>query len=64
MTTSTPAPLTPAEVAALFWVDPKTVTSWARDGKLPSFRTPGGHRRYPSKEVYALRTANFTAAQG
>jgi excisionase family DNA binding protein len=46
--------LTPAEVAALFRVDPKTVTRWAKAGKLTSIRTLGGHRRYRSTEVYAL----------
>lgn len=35
-----------ADVAALMNVVPKTVTLWANKGKLPSFRTPGGHRRY------------------
>jgi len=43
--------LTPAEVAALLRVDPKTVTRWARGGKLSSIRTPGGHRRYSESEV-------------
>jgi excisionase family DNA binding protein len=43
--------LTPAEAAAMLRVDPKTVTRWARDGKLPSIRTPGGHRRYNESEV-------------
>jgi excisionase family DNA binding protein len=43
--------LTPAEVAALFRVDPKTVTRWARAGKLTSIRTLGGHRRYRADEV-------------
>ena len=38
--------LTPAEVATLFRVDPKTVTRWAQAGKLTSIRTLGGHRRY------------------
>ncbi|MCW2868529.1 MAG: binding domain protein excisionase family, partial [Marmoricola sp.] len=38
--------LTPAEVAAILFVDPKTVTRWARAGKLNCFRTPGGHRRF------------------
>ena len=38
--------LTPSEVAALFRVDPKTVTRWAKAGKLTSIRTLGGHRRY------------------
>lgn len=43
--------LTPAEVAAMFRVDPKTVTRWAKAGKLSSIRTLGGHRRYREAEV-------------
>ena len=43
--------LTPGEVAALFRVDPKTVTRWAQQGKLRSIRTLGGHRRYREAEV-------------
>lgn len=43
--------LTPAEVAALFRVNPKTVTRWARSGKLTSIRTLGGHRRFLASEV-------------
>lgn len=46
--------LTPAEVAALFRVDPKTVTRWARAGKLSAIRTLGGHRRYRQSEVMQL----------
>lgn len=46
--------LTPGEVAALFGVDPKTVTRWATAGKLRAQRTLGGHRRYHAEEVYAL----------
>ena len=46
--------LTPSEVAALFRVDPKTVTRWAIAGKLTSIRTLGGHRRYKESEVTAL----------
>jgi len=46
--------LTPAEVAAIFRVDPKTVTRWARAGKLNCVRTVGGHRRYRESEVRAL----------
>ncbi|HEX2176596.1 MAG TPA: BldC family transcriptional regulator [Nocardioidaceae bacterium] len=48
--------LTPAEVATMFRVDPKTVTRWARAGKLSSIRTLGGHRRYREREVRALLT--------
>jgi excisionase family DNA binding protein len=50
----TEALLTPAEVAALFRVDPKTVTRWAKAGKLTSLRTLGGHRRYRESEVRNL----------
>ncbi|HUH06691.1 MAG TPA: BldC family transcriptional regulator [Egibacteraceae bacterium] len=46
--------LTPSEVAKLFRVDPKTVTRWAKAGKLSSIRTLGGHRRYRAREVRAL----------
>ena len=46
--------LTPSEVAVLFGVDVKTVTRWARAGKLSSLRTLGGHRRYRAAEVHAL----------
>ena len=48
--------LTPAEVAAMFRVDPKTVTRWAKAGKLTSIRTLGGHRRYDEAEVRNLLT--------
>ena len=51
--------LTPSEVANLFRVDPKTVTRWAKAGKLTAIRTLGGHRRYRQSEVQALlKTTN------
>jgi excisionase family DNA binding protein len=53
-TSESEALLTPAEVAAMFRVDPKTVTRWAKAGKLSSIRTLGGHRRYRESEVRAL----------
>lgn len=46
--------LTPSEVAALFRVDPKTVTRWAKAGKISSIKTLGGHRRYHASEVRRL----------
>ena len=46
--------MTPAEVAAVFRVDVKTVTRWANAGKLTSIRTLGGHRRFRESEVMAL----------
>lgn len=57
--TETEALLTPAEVAAMFRVDPKTVTRWAKAGKLSSIRTLGGHRRYRESEVRALLTGQI-----
>lgn len=46
--------LTPAEVARMFKVDPKTVTRWAKSGKLNCIRTLGGHRRFRLSEVQEL----------
>jgi len=48
---TTDALLTPAEVAALFRVNPKTVTRWARAGKISAIRTLGGHRRFRASEI-------------
>ena len=50
--------LTPAEVAKLFRVDPKTVTRWAKAGKLTAVRTLGGHRRYRQSEDQSLLNSN------
>ncbi|MFD6949857.1 DNA-binding protein [Nocardiopsis sp. TSRI0078] len=55
--------LTPAEVATLFRVDGNTVTRWAKNGRISSFRTPGGHRRYLKSEVTALWTQRLTPAR-
>lgn len=46
--------LSPADVAALFSVDSKTVARWATLGHLSSIRTPGGHRRFREDEVMAV----------
>lgn len=46
--------LTTAEVAAMFRVNPKTPTRWAKAGRIGSVKTPGGHRRFRESEVRAL----------
>ena len=46
--------LTPGEVAELFKVNPKTVTRWARAGKITAIRTLGGHRRFRVEEIRSL----------
>jgi excisionase family DNA binding protein len=45
--------LTPAETAARYRVDVKTVSRWADKGLLHELRTPGGHRRFFENEVSA-----------
>jgi len=49
-----PAYLTTAEVAAILHVAPKTVTRWAKEGRLPFLNTLGGHRRYPEAAIREL----------
>ena len=44
-------PLTSGEVATMFQVNPKTVTRWARAGKISAVRTLGGHRRFRTGEI-------------
>lgn len=39
------------DVAALFKADVKTVIRWAEKGLIPSFRTPGGSRRYHRADI-------------
>ena len=53
-TTSPGEWLSRTEVARLFQVSASTVTRWAREGKVPAKRTPGGHYRYPAAEVRRL----------
>lgn len=54
--------LTPGEVAELFKVNPKTVTRWARAGKISAVRTLGGHRRFRADEVLSFLGADFADA--
>ena len=49
-----PSYLHPAEVADILHVSPKTVSRWAKEGKLPFLKTLGGHRRYPAAEIREL----------
>jgi excisionase family DNA binding protein len=56
--------LTPGEVAALFRVDPKTVTRWAKAGHLTCIRTLGGHRRYPAAQFTTALTPTTQTPNG
>ena len=52
--TTSPSYLRAAEVADILHVSPKTVSRWAKEGKLPFLKTLGGHRRYPEAEIRKL----------
>ena len=43
-----------SDVARMMHVSPKTVSRWAKEGRLPFMRTLGGHRRYPKVEIERL----------
>jgi excisionase family DNA binding protein len=49
-----PSYLRTAQVADILFVSPKTVSRWAKEGKLPFLKTLGGHRRYPEAEIREL----------
>ena len=51
---SEPKHLTASQAAALLQVSPKTVSRWAKEGKLPFLKTLGGHRRYPEAKIREL----------
>jgi excisionase family DNA binding protein len=46
--------LTSAEVASLFGVDRRTVVLWAKRGRIPALRTPGGQHRFRADEIRGL----------
>jgi excisionase family DNA binding protein len=52
--TTYPSYLRTAQVADLLYVSPKTVSRWAKEGKLPFLKTLGGHRRFPEAEIREL----------
>lgn len=46
--------LKPHQVAEKLRVHPRTVTNWAKSGRIQYVLTPGGHRRYPESAVIAI----------
>lgn len=46
--------VTAAGAAEILHVSPKTISRWAKEGRLPFLKTLGGHRRYPENEIRAL----------
>ena len=43
-----------SDVARMLHVSPKTVSRWAKEGRLPHLSTLGGHRRFPATEIERL----------
>ena len=43
-----------AEAAAYLKVSPKTVSRWAKEGRIPHIVTLGGHRRFPKDEIVRI----------
>jgi excisionase family DNA binding protein len=52
-----------SEAAAILQVSPKTVSRWAKEGRLPFMRTLGNHRRYEEQAIRALLAANTIPAE-
>jgi len=46
--------LRPGEVALLLRVSRRTISDWARAGRLAFILTPGGHRRFRARDVRRL----------
>jgi excisionase family DNA binding protein len=42
------------EASQMLGVHPSTLRQWADSGKIPTVRTPGGHRRFAETDVRAL----------
>ena len=56
--------LTASEAAALIGVSVATVRGWADQGRLPSHRTVGGHRRFELEELREWLTDRGAPAPG
>ena len=46
-----------SDVARLLGVSPNTVTRWAREGRLPSHLTLGGHHRFDRTKIEEIRAS-------
>ncbi|HAX25288.1 MAG TPA: helix-turn-helix domain-containing protein [Thermomicrobiales bacterium] len=46
------------QACQMLGVDPSTLRRWSDSGKVPVFRTPGGHRRYAEDDLKAIVTGD------
>lgn len=58
---STQEYLTVGEAAKRIGISCDTLKRWESAGRIASFRTPTGHRRFQASEVDALLTGEATA---
>jgi excisionase family DNA binding protein len=49
--------LTVREAARIIGVSQPTLRKWTDDGRIPAFKTPGGHRRYLRSEVQEFQAS-------
>lgn len=54
--------LTLSAASKLLGVHPATLRQWADAGQVPSYRTPGGHRRFDANELRAFLLRASTSA--
>ncbi|MFN4000911.1 MerR family DNA-binding transcriptional regulator [Microcella sp.] len=52
------------EVARMLGVSVGTLRNWEKSGKIATFRTPGGQRRFRAEDVEALRSGTALAEGG
>ena len=46
--------LTSYQVGGILQVNPSSVNKWVKDGRIPAFRTPGGHRRIRAVDLISF----------
>ena len=46
--------LTSYQAGSILQVNPSSVNKWVKDGRIPAFRTPGGHRRIRASDLVAF----------
>jgi excisionase family DNA binding protein len=63
LSTSSKEHLTTGEAAALCSVTPDTVLKWIRAGKIPAYRTAGGHHRIPRSALLNLLDGDLATPQ-
>ena len=52
--------LTISQAAKKLNVSTKTLRRWEKAGKITSFRTPGGHRRYDTDSIKSAKNSKRT----